>query len=86
MVRGLADAVGVGDVAVNRNYRMQLPAHVHAGCYLQGVNEATHGIADSLLSVLANRAQEIVQDILLHQPAHEPAPPSRCRVRERTAR
>ena len=39
----------------------QLPAercrrHVRAGCYLQGVNEATHGIADSLLSVLAVRS------------------------------
>jgi L-ornithine N5-oxygenase len=71
LVQGIAESVGVSDVAVDRNYRMQLPAHVQAGCYLQGMNEATHGIADSLLSVLAIRSQEIVQDILLHQPAHE---------------
>jgi len=32
--------------------------------YLQGVNEATHGIADSLISVLARRSQDIVNDLL----------------------
>jgi L-ornithine N5-oxygenase len=32
--------------------------------YLQGVNEETHGIADSLISVLAHRSQDIVDDLL----------------------
>jgi len=72
LVRNIAESVGVSDISVDRNYRMQLPAHVQAGCYLQGMNEATHGIADSLLSVLAIRAQEIVQDMLQHQ--HQPRP------------
>jgi L-ornithine N5-monooxygenase len=67
MVRGIANSVGVSQVTVDRNYRMELPPHVQAGCYLQGMNEATHGIADSLLSVLAIRSQEIVQDMLQHQ-------------------
>lgn len=71
LVRSIADSVGVNQIAVTRNYRMQLPEHIHAGCYLQGLNEATHGIADTLLSVLAIRSQEIVQDMLLHQ---QPAP------------
>ena len=71
LVRGIADSVGVNQISVSRNYRMQLPEHIHAGCYLQGLNEATHGIADTLLSVLAIRSQEIVQDMLLHQ---QPAP------------
>lgn len=71
LVRSIADSVGVNQITVSRNYRMQLPEHIQAGCYLQGLNEATHGIADTLLSVLAVRSQEIVQDMLLHQ---QPAP------------
>lgn len=67
MVRALADACGIGDVRVSRNYRMITPPEITAGCYLQGVNEATHGIADSLISVLAVRAGEIVTDLLEHR-------------------
>lgn len=64
LIRGIAEAVGVDDVAVSRNYRMELPENSAATCHLQGVNEATHGIADSLLSVLAVRSAEILHDIL----------------------
>lgn len=67
MVRALADACGIGDVRVSRNYRMITPPEITAGCYLQGINEATHGIADSLISVLAVRAGEIVTDLLEHR-------------------
>ena len=82
LVRDLAAAVDLDEVTVDRNYRMSLPDRVAADCYLQGVNEATHGIADSLLSVLAMRAGEIVSDLLarrhppgLHQPgSQQPAP------------
>jgi L-ornithine N5-monooxygenase len=52
---------------VSRNYRMITPPDITAGCYLQGTNEATHGIADSLISVLAVRAGEIVADLLEHR-------------------
>jgi L-ornithine N5-oxygenase len=72
LVRNIAESVGVSEVSVDRNYRMQLPANITAGCYLQGMNEATHGIADTLLSVLGIRAQEIVQDMLLH--SRQPTP------------
>ncbi|MER7460417.1 SidA/IucD/PvdA family monooxygenase [Micromonospora sp. NPDC126480] len=65
-VQDLAASVDVGEVTVNRDYRMNLPPHVNAACYLQGVNEGTHGIADSLLSVLAARSEEIVTDLLTH--------------------
>jgi L-ornithine N5-monooxygenase len=67
MIRDLADACGIGDVRVSRNYRMITPPDITAGCYLQGTNEATHGIADSLISVLAVRAGEIVADLLDHR-------------------
>jgi L-ornithine N5-monooxygenase len=70
MVRDLAATAGVGEPRVSRNYRMDLPPSFTAGCYLQGVNEATHGIADSLLSVLAVRSQEIVTELLASR--HDP--------------
>ena len=62
LVRGLTDALGLSDVEVTRNYRLNIPGP--AACYLQGVNEATHGISDSLLSVLATRASDITADLL----------------------
>ncbi|MEU6432354.1 SidA/IucD/PvdA family monooxygenase [Microbispora sp. NPDC046973] len=73
LIQDLAVAAGVGGATVDRNYRMNLPPSYTAGCYLQGVNEATHGIADSLLSVLAVRAQDIVYDLLAHL-ERKPAP------------
>lgn len=63
MIADLVIKLGIADAAVDRNYRLVMPPS-DAGCYLQGVNEATHGISDSLLSVAAVRAQEIVEDIL----------------------
>ena len=63
LIADLAIKLGIDDATVDRNYRLVMPPS-DAGCYLQGVNEATHGIADSLLSVAAVRAGEIVADIL----------------------
>lgn len=71
VVRQLAAAVGLEEFTVNRSYRVNLPPSVTAGCYLQGVNEATHGIADSLLSVLSVRSAEIVSDLLARRQAPE---------------
>lgn len=67
LVRGLADAVGLDRIEVTRQYQMVLGEPSDAACYLQGINEATHGIADSLLSVLANRAEDITRDIIAHR-------------------
>jgi L-ornithine N5-oxygenase len=67
LVRDLADAAGVETVEVDRNYRLRLPGRPTAACYLQGLNEASHGIADSLLSLLATRAADIVGDLLTHR-------------------
>jgi L-ornithine N5-monooxygenase len=64
IVRDLAATAGLDDVSVTRSYRLELPPRFAATCHLQGVNEATHGIADSLLSVLASRSEEIVADLL----------------------
>ncbi|MBT2396904.1 SidA/IucD/PvdA family monooxygenase [Streptomyces sp. ISL-100] len=67
LVRELSRSAGLKgteDIAVDRNYRLVLPDGSTGTCHLQGVNEATHGIADSLLSVLAARAGDIVTDLL----------------------
>ncbi|MFI7063838.1 SidA/IucD/PvdA family monooxygenase [Kribbella sp. NPDC050124] len=64
LVRNLSTAIGLERIEVSRQYRLKLGEPSDAACYLQGVNEATHGIADSLLSVLGNRAAEITQDLL----------------------
>ncbi|WKV73026.1 SidA/IucD/PvdA family monooxygenase [Streptomyces sp. PCS3-D2] len=66
-VKALAAAIGLDEINVSRNYRLDLGRPATAAVYLQGVNEATHGIADSLLSVLAGRSAEITQDILAHR-------------------
>ncbi|MGW4650151.1 lysine N(6)-hydroxylase/L-ornithine N(5)-oxygenase family protein [Kitasatospora sp. NPDC004289] len=65
MVRQLAGRLGVEEVEVNRRYRVELGTGAgRGGLYLQGFNEATHGISDSLLSVLAQRSHEITTDLL----------------------
>jgi len=73
MIRRLGEALGIERVDVTRNYRLITDGKATAACYLQGVNEATHGIADSLLSVLAKRTSEIAGDILACRA--QPRPP-----------
>ncbi|EPS36874.1 hypothetical protein H072_9545 [Dactylellina haptotyla CBS 200.50] len=51
---------------VGRDYRVQFgegKVSADAGVYLQGCNETTHGLSDTLLSVLAVRAGEVVDSI-----------------------
>jgi len=71
LVRDLADDLGLDRVDVTRQYRLDLNGTggegSSAACYLQGVNEETHGISDSLLSVLAQRSEEICRDIVAHR-------------------
>jgi L-ornithine N5-oxygenase len=67
LIQGLADSIGLDTVEVTRRYRLKLAEQSEAACYLQGVNEATHGISESLLSVLARRAEDITTDIIAHR-------------------
>jgi L-ornithine N5-oxygenase len=69
LIRRLASSLGLERVEVGRRYRLVLDEPAAAACYLQGVNEATHGIADSLLSMIAHRAADITADILAHRRA-----------------
>ncbi|TWU74931.1 hypothetical protein ED733_004992 [Metarhizium rileyi] len=57
---------GERKIAVGRNYRVKFaPGTVtdEAGVWLQGCCEGTHGLSDTLLSVLATRSGEIVDNI-----------------------
>ncbi|KAB8232333.1 L-ornithine N(5)-monooxygenase [Aspergillus alliaceus] len=50
----------------NREYRVEMdPSKVsaQAGIWIQGCNEQTHGLSDSLLSILASRGGEMVNSI-----------------------
>jgi len=64
MVRDLAGRLGLEEVTVSRRYRVDLGKPAWGAIYLQGVNERTHGIADSLISVLAHRSQDITTDLM----------------------
>jgi L-ornithine N5-monooxygenase len=64
MVRDLAKEVGLPEVVVDRSYRVDIGDGARGGLYLQGVNESTHGISDSLISVLAQRSADITGDML----------------------
>ncbi|MEU9067527.1 SidA/IucD/PvdA family monooxygenase [Streptomyces sp. NPDC048306] len=74
VIRGLADALQLDEVEVGRDYRLDLPPGSTASCYLQGVNEATHGISDSLLSVLAHRSEELARTVIRHAAPAAPVP------------
>jgi L-ornithine N5-oxygenase len=68
-VRGLRP-VGAAGWNPGRDYRVSLDeakVSADAGIWLQGCNEKTHGLSDSLLSVLAVRGGEIVNSVFADQ-------------------
>ncbi|WP_238009498.1 SidA/IucD/PvdA family monooxygenase [Dactylosporangium sp. AC04546] len=63
-----------GRALVERDYRIRTDAAVHAGIYLQGGTEHTHGISASLLSNTATRAAEILASVCHRRSSgHAPA-------------
>ncbi|MDR6711177.1 L-ornithine N5-oxygenase [Pseudomonas hunanensis] len=64
------------DFSADRNYRVLASPDLQASVYLQGFCETTHGLSDTLLSVLPARASEIGQALyndLARQHASQPA-------------
>ncbi|WP_066742888.1 lysine N(6)-hydroxylase/L-ornithine N(5)-oxygenase family protein [Cupriavidus sp. D384] len=49
----------LGDFSVDRNYRVQTAPELAVPVYLQGFCQSSHGLSDTLLSVLPARAEEI---------------------------
>jgi L-ornithine N5-oxygenase len=60
-----------------RDYRLRAHADFLPGIYLQGYCESTHGLSDTLLSVLAIRSAEIAASLLAQAPPQAEAPASR---------
>jgi L-ornithine N5-oxygenase len=57
-----------GVVRIERDYRLETTPVTHAGIYLQGATEHTHGIGSTLLSNTAVRAGEILASLLRRGP------------------
>lgn len=57
--------------AVDRNYRLVMSPAFQPQIHLQGYSETSHGLSDTLISVLPIRAQEIVESLGLTLPHRE---------------
>ena len=58
-----------GRYSITRDYRIRAVPDFRPGVFLQGFCESTHGLSDTLLSVLPLRAQEILDAMLAQGPA-----------------
>lgn len=84
LLRGVLRSLGEAELQVSRNYRAGIACAPGASLHVLGVNEATHGISDTLLSVVGARAQRVLDDMRhepraatpAHTPAHTPAEPA----------
>lgn len=63
LLNDISSVLDIGKIKVNRNYRAIIPCSEGVSLHFQGVNEDSHGISDSLLSVLAYRSKEIIDDM-----------------------
>jgi len=64
VVKNLTAELRLPGATVSRRYRLLLDETSEAACYLHGMNEDTHGVGDSLFSVMADRTAATVYDIL----------------------
>lgn len=63
-----------GGYRVLREYRLAGRPGLRAGVYLQGYCESTHGISETVLSLLPVRAQDILRSLLEERARDEEAP------------
>jgi len=56
----------LGDFEVDRNYKLITDERCKAGIYMQGFCQASHGLSDTLLSILPIRADEIAGSLYDH--------------------
>ena len=61
----------LGDFEVDRDYRIVTDTRCKAGIYMQGFCQASHGLSDTLLSVLPIRAEEISASLYAHDKQHK---------------
>ena len=56
----------MGEFEVSRDYRVVTDERCKAGIYMQGFSQASHGLSDTLLSILPIRADEIAASLHEH--------------------
>ncbi len=56
----------LGDHEIGRDYRLQTDERCKVAIYAQGFSQASHGLSDTLLSVLPVRAEEISGSLYQH--------------------
>ncbi|GAA5644438.1 MULTISPECIES: lysine N(6)-hydroxylase/L-ornithine N(5)-oxygenase family protein [Vibrio] len=61
------------DKQVERRYRLPMKENCQVNVFLQGCCETSHGLSDTLLSVLAVRSQEVVDSLLANTDKHKQA-------------
>lgn len=54
----------LGDFSADRHYQIQSDKNFKPGVFLQGESEASHGLSETLLSVIAVRSEEIHQRLV----------------------
>ena len=62
-----------GRLSVRRDYAVDTVPGVHAGIYLQGPTEHSHGLTSTLLSILPHRARDILNSAFRTQPRQAPS-------------
>ena len=67
LLKGLVRFTEQGEEVLDRNYAVRSDPKLKARLYVQGATENQHGLTSTLLSALATRSGEIVQDILSQQ-------------------
>ncbi|TPX59611.1 hypothetical protein PhCBS80983_g02351 [Powellomyces hirtus] len=68
-------------LVIGRDYRIATDSNCHANVYVQGCCEETHGLADSLLSVMSVRSEEVLNSIVSrHAQAQALRAPTRSTV------
>ncbi|MGF6232278.1 L-ornithine N5-oxygenase [Inquilinus ginsengisoli] len=79
----------IEDFTVDRDYRLRTRPEFRPQIHLQGQSETSHGLSDTLLSVLAVRSQEIAESLLAAKrrrgvppELHAPAPLRRVAVND----
>ncbi|SVJ78353.1 L-ornithine 5-monooxygenase [Klebsiella pneumoniae] len=63
----------LGDHEIGRDYRLQTDERCKVAIYAQGFSQASHGLSDTLLSVLPVRAEEISGSLYQHLKPGAPA-------------
>jgi L-ornithine N5-oxygenase len=63
LLRKTVHALNIDSLNVDKNYRADIHCARGTSMHVLGVNEATHGISDTLLSVVGTRAEVVLGDI-----------------------